>query len=101
MQTIKDILTETEIYEVSDFFKIFGDSTRLAILYALDKNPMCVNELCEVVGITKSAASHQLKILKLNKIVKFAKKGKNVIYELDDDHVSSIIETAIEHLKEN
>ena len=47
MQKIKDILTETEIYEVSDFFKIFGDSTRLAILYALDKNPMCVNELCE------------------------------------------------------
>ena len=97
---IKDVLTETEIYEVSDFFKLFGDSTRLSILYALEKNLMCVNDLCKVVNITKSAASHQLKILKLNKVVKYTKKGKNVIYELDDDHVSSIIETAINHLKE-
>ena len=97
---IRNILTETEIYEVSDFFKLFGDSTRLSILYALENNPMCVNDLCKVNNITKSAASHQLKILKLNKVVKYSKKGKNVIYELDDEHVSSIIEMAIDHLKE-
>ena len=97
---IRNILTETEIYEVSDFFKLFGDSTRLSILYALENNPMCVNDLCKIINITKSAASHQLKILKLNKVVKYSKKGKNVIYELDDEHVSSIIEKAIDHLKE-
>ena len=97
---IRNTLTETEIYEVSDFFKLFGDSTRLSILYALENNPMCANDLCKVINITKSAASHQLKILKLNKVVKYSKKGKNVIYELDDEHVSSIIEMAIDHLKE-
>ena len=97
---IRNILTETEIYEVSDFFKLFGDSTRLSILYALENNPMCFNDLGKVINITKSAASHQLKILKLNKVVKYSKKGKNVIYELDDEHVSSIIEMAIDHLKE-
>ena len=97
---IRNTLTETEIYEVSDFFKLFGDSTRLSILYALENNPMCVNDLCNIINITKSAASHQLKILKLNKLVKYSKKGKNVIYELDDEHVSSIIEMAIDHLKE-
>ena len=61
---IRNTLTETEIYEVSDFFKLFGDSTRLSILYALENNPMCGNDMCKIINITKSAASHQLKILK-------------------------------------
>lgn len=94
------VLDETMIYSMSDFFKIFGDSTRLQILVALENNPLCVGDLCNALDITKSAASHQLNILKANKIVKYKKVGKNVIYELDDEHVSIIIDTAKKHLEE-
>lgn len=100
-KTKRKMISEKEIYEISDFFKIFGDSTRLQILWALDNNPLCVGDLCNVLDITKSAASHQLNILKANKLVKYKKNGKNVIYSLDDEHVSLIIETARRHLKEN
>lgn len=93
-------INEKDIYEVSDFFKIFGDSTRLKLLCVLDNNALTVTEICEALSMTKSAVSHQLKILKTNKLVKYKKSGKNVVYSLDDDHVSIIIETAIKHLKE-
>lgn len=99
-KTLKRMISDTEIYSISDFFKIFGDSTRLKIIWALDDNPLCVGDLCNVCDITKSAASHQLNILKTSKIVKYKKQGKNVIYSLDDEHVSLIIETARRHLKE-
>lgn len=99
-KTKANLPDETLIYQASDFFKIFGDSTRLQIICALENNPMCVGDLCNVLDISKSAASHQLNILKLNKVVKYKKVGKNVIYELDDEHVSNIIDMAIEHLKE-
>ena len=99
-KTLKNMISDTEIYSISDFFKIFGDSTRLKIIWALDDNPLCVGDLCNVCNITKSAASHQLNILKTNKIVKYKKQGKNVIYSLDDEHVSLIIETARRHLNE-
>lgn len=93
-------LNDEEIYDLSDFFKVLGDSTRLKLLYCLDKNEMTVTELCNKLGMTKSAVSHQLKVLKDNKLVNYRKKGKNVIYELDDEHISIIIETAEIHLKE-
>lgn len=93
-------LNDEEIYDLSDFFKVLGDSTRLKLLYCLDKNEMTVTELCNELGMTKSAVSHQLKVLKDNKLVNYRKKGKNVIYELDDEHISIIIETAEIHLKE-
>lgn len=93
-------LNDEEIYDLSDFFKVLGDSTRLKLLYCLDKNEMTVTELCNKLGMTKSAVSHQLKVLKDNKLVNYRKKGKNVIYELDDEHISTIIETAEIHLKE-
>lgn len=100
-RTKKRMISDTELYSISDFFKIFGDSTRLKIIWALDDNPLCVGDLCNVLEISKSAASHQLNILRTNKIVKYKKQGKNVIYMLDDEHVSLIIETARRHLKEN
>lgn len=100
-RTKKRMISDTELYSISDFFKIFGDSTRLKIIWALDDNPLCVGDLCKVLEISKSAASHQLNILRTNKIVKYKKQGKNVIYMLDDEHVSLIIETARRHLKEN
>jgi len=98
--TLKNMLKDSEIYDISDFFKVFADSTRLKILWALDNNELNVSDLCAVLNMTKSAISHQLKYLKLNHLVKFKKKGKNVYYSLEDEHVSIIIETARRHLKE-
>ena len=96
----KLMVDDREIYDISDFFKIFGDSTRLKILWALDNGPLTVTELCEITEMNKSSISHQLKTLKDNKIVKYRKYKKNVIYTLDDEHVSIIIETARKHLNE-
>lgn len=91
---------EQEVYDVSDFFKIFSDSTRLKILSCLIDNELTVTQICEEVNLNKSAVSHQLMILKANKLVKYRKEGKNVIYSLDDEHVSIIINTAKQHLRE-
>jgi ArsR family transcriptional regulator len=88
------------LYELSDFFKIFADGTRLSILFALDCGEMCVCALAECVGMTKSAVSHQLKILRASKLISYRKSGKNVFYSLADDHVRDIIEKALEHIKE-
>lgn len=91
----------TELYDLSDFFKVFGDSTRLGILFAIDGTPMCVCDIAQILGMTKSAVSHQLKVLRQNRLVKYSKVGKNVFYELSDDHVRDIIEKAREHIEEN
>lgn len=91
---------EATLYELSDLFKIFGDSTRMKILFALDGRQMCVCDIASVIGMTKSAVSHQLKILRQNKLITYRKSGKNVIYSLADDHVKSIIEIALSHIKE-
>ena len=91
---------EETIYDLSDFFKIFGDSTRMSILFALDGDPMCVCDIAALLGMTKSAVSHQLKILRQSDLVTYRKSGKNVIYTLADDHVRDIIEKALEHVKE-
>ena len=99
-QAKKEMINDKEIYDISDFFKIFADSTRLEIIWALDNRELSVNDLCVVVNMSKSSVSHQLKTLRDNKIVKYRKKGKNVFYSLDDEHVSIIIETARRHLKE-
>ena len=97
----RELLPETtELYDLSDFFKVLGDSTRLGILFAIDGAPMCVCDVAAVLGMTKSAVSHQLKILRQNRLVKYTKVGKNVFYELSDDHVRDIIEKAREHIEE-
>ena len=88
------------LYELADFFKIFGDSTRVSILFALDGDPMCVCDIAELLTMTKSAVSHQLKVLRQSSLVKYRKIGKNVFYTLADDHVRDIIEKALEHIKE-
>lgn len=90
----------TELYDLSDFFKVLGDSTRLGILFAIDGSPMCVCDIAATLGMTKSAVSHQLKVLRQNRLVKYTKSGKNVYYELSDDHVRDIIEKALEHIEE-
>ena len=90
----------TALYELADFFKILGDSTRVSILFALDGGDMCVCDIAAALGLTKSAVSHQLKLLRQNGLVKYRKQGKNVFYCLADDHVKDIIEKAIEHINE-
>lgn len=92
---------EEMLYDLADFFKIFGDSTRMSILFAIDGAPMCVCDIAKLLGMTKSAVSHQLKILRANDLVVYKKQGKNVIYSLADDHVRDIIEKALEHINEN
>ena len=91
---------ENTLYDLSDFFKVLGDSTRISILFAIDGEPMCVCDIASLLGMTKSAVSHQLKILRQSDLVTYRKSGKNVYYSLADDHVRDIIEKALEHIKE-
>ncbi|MBE6532632.1 MAG: winged helix-turn-helix transcriptional regulator [Ruminococcaceae bacterium] len=91
---------ENTLYDLSDFFKILGDSTRAKILFAIDGEPMCVCDIANLLGMTKSAVSHQLKVLRQGDLVTYRKSGKNVYYTLADDHVRDIIEKALEHIKE-
>ena len=90
----------SELYDLADFFKIFGDSTRMSILFAIDGEPMCVCDIAELLGMTRSAVSHQLKILRQSDLITYRKSGKNVFYTLADGHVKDIIEKALEHIKE-
>jgi len=92
--------SENTIYDLAELFKVFGDSTRTKILSALEISELCVNDIAEALGMTLSAVSHQLRILKAAKLVKAKKSGKEVIYSLDDDHVSKIFECGINHIKE-
>lgn len=96
----KGLPGETEIYEQADFFKLFSDSTRMRILWALDVSEMRVCDLSESLGMTMSAVSHQLRILREGKLVKPRRDGKNIFYSLCDDHVKIIIKMATEHLTE-
>lgn len=96
----KHIPEETVLYDLSDLYKILGDSTRTKILWAIDIHEMCVCDLAVLLNMTKSAISHQLKILRDYNLVKARKDGKNVFYSLADNHVRDIFEKGIEHIKE-
>ena len=91
---------ESLLLRLSDFFKIFGDTTRLKILVLLDKEPLYVCGIAEALGMTKSAVSHQLKLLRQHDLIRSQRCGKNVLYSLADSHVRDIVEKAIEHLEE-
>lgn len=97
----KNMPAESVLYDLSDFFKVLGDSTRIKILWALDEHEMCVCDLAALLNMTKSAISHQLKSLKQANLVKFRRKGKIVFYSLADDHVKQIYEMGLEHIKES
>ena len=88
------------IIDMSDLFKIFGDGTRLRILLALEENELCVDGISKAVDMSLSAVSHQLKVLKQNKLVKSRREGKTVYYSLSDDHVRTIIGQGLEHVEE-
>ena len=92
---------ESELYELADLFKVFGDSTRIKILYVLYENEMCVFDIAKILNMTQSAISHQLRILKQNKLVKSRREGKSVFYSLADGHVRTIIAQGQEHIEED
>ena len=96
--TKKNMPNDDLLFAVSDFFKLMGDSTRLRIIWALDNNEMCVCDIANLLGMTKSSISHQLANLKESGLVKNRKVGKEVYYALDDEHVKSVLEVAIHHV---
>ena len=91
---------EDMLYDLAELFKVFGDSTRIRILYALFERELCVCDIAGILGLTQTAVSHQLRVLKANKLVKARRDGKVVFYSLDDDHVHSILGMGIQHLCE-
>ncbi len=96
----ENMLDEDELYDLAELFKVFGDSTRIRILFVLFEAEVCVCDLAESLHMTQSAISHQLKILKQSKLVKGRREGKSVFYSLADSHVRTIIAQGIEHIAE-
>lgn len=91
---------EEELYDLAELFKVFGDSTRIRILYVLFEAEVCVCDLAQTLNMTQSAISHQLKILKQSRLVKARREGKSVFYSLADEHVRTIIAMGQEHIEE-
>jgi len=94
------LLSEDKIIDVSELFKIFGDSTRVKIINALIDEELCVNDIAERINVSQSAVSHQLRILKGSKLVKYRKDGQTVYYSIADDHVEKIFKIGCEHVDE-
>ena len=92
---------EEKLYDLAELFKVFGDSTRIRILFVLFESEVCVCDLAQALGMTQSAISHQLKILKSSKLVKSRREGKSVFYSLADGHVRTIISQGMEHVEED
>ena len=101
IENVKSKMQEEEVlYELGDFFKILGDSTRIKILNALFYSEMCVCDIASLLEMTQSAISHQLRVLKQGRLVKHRKEGKVVYYSLDDDHIKHIVEQGLIHIME-
>lgn len=102
VQHLRDITPNEELLmDLAELYKVFGDSTRIRILYLLFEEEMCVCDIAQVLNISQSAISHQLRVLKQAKLVKFRRDGKSIIYSLADDHVRRIINQGMEHLIED
>lgn len=95
-----EVPEEEKLYDLADFFKIFGDSTRIKILYVLLCSEMCVCDLAQILGMTQSAISHQLRILKQMDLVRNRREGKTIFYSLADDHIKLILSQGMEHINE-
>ncbi|MDO5155103.1 MAG: metalloregulator ArsR/SmtB family transcription factor [Eubacteriales bacterium] len=91
---------EEVLYDLAELFKVFGDSTRIRILYALIESELCVGDIALMLNLGQSAVSHQLKLLKDAKLVKFRREGKVIFYALNDDHVRTILNMGMEHIEE-
>ena len=91
---------EEPLYDLAELFKVFGDSTRIRIIWALFEADMCVCDIANLLNMSQSAISHQLRVLKNSRLVKYKKSGKTVYYSLNDDHIKKIFELGMEHIME-
>lgn len=102
--TVEKVLAEMPddetLYDLAELFKVFGDSTRVKILYALFESELCVCDIAQLLGLTQSAVSHQLRVLKASRLVKPRRDGKTVFYSLADEHVRKIIAQGMDHILE-
>lgn len=99
-QVLKEMPGDEHLYDLAELFKVFGDSTRIKILYALFEAELCVCDIAQLLSLTQSAVSHQLRVLKNARLVKPRRDGKTVFYSLADDHVRKIIAQGMEHIEE-
>jgi len=101
VQKVEQVLPdEQELLDLAEFFKVFGDSTRIKILYVLSQSEMCVCDIATLLQMGQSAISHQLRILKQMRLVKFRREGKTVFYSLSDNHIQTILAQGMEHVNE-
>lgn len=101
IKKVRDVMPdEQELLDLSEFFKVFGDSTRIKILYALSQSEMCVCDIANLLQMGQSAISHQLRVLKQMRLVSFRKDGKTVFYNLADSHIQTILDQGMEHISE-
>ena len=99
-QVLGGMPDDETLYDLAELFKVFGDTTRVKILYVLFESEMCVGDIAQCLNMTQSAVSHQLRLLKACKLVRFRQEGKMVFYALDDDHVRSMLALGLEHIAE-
>ena len=98
---VNESMPEEEVlFDLAEFFKVFADSTRIKILYVLLQSEMCVCDIGQILGISQSAVSHQLRVLKQMRLVKYRKEGKSIFYSLSDKHIELILSQGIEHIAE-
>ena len=100
MNREKCVLNKEELMLAADFFKVMGDETRLKILVTVLNKELCVNDIAECIEMSQSSVSHQLKTLRISKLIKSRRDGKMIYYSLDDEHVKTILDMAIEHAME-
>ncbi len=99
-QVRQNMPPEEALFNLADLFKVFGDTTRIRILYALFQSEMCVCDIAHLLGMTQSAISHQLRVLKGAKLVRYRKEGRVVYYSLDDEHIKAIFDEGYQHIQE-
>ncbi|RKD31024.1 ArsR/SmtB family transcription factor [Lacrimispora algidixylanolytica] len=99
-QVLNAMPKEQELLDLADFYKVFGDATRIKILYVLSQSEMCVCDLANLLQMSQSAISHQLRVLKQMRLVKFRRDGKTVFYSLSDSHIETILAQGMEHISE-
>ncbi len=101
IQSVQEKMPEDEyLYDLADLFKVFGDSTRIKIIFALFTEEMCVCDIAALLNMSQSAISHQLRVLKQARLVKYRKEGKVVYYSLNDDHIKTILDQGLNHIME-
>ena len=99
-RVMKDMPDEESLYDLAELFKVFGDTTRIRILYVLFEAEMCVCDIAQILNMTQSAISHQLRVLKQARLVRNRREGKQIYYSLADDHVRTIIGQGMDHIEE-